>query len=242
LDRVQAPFLAILQDDGCTSAQAKAKMNELFADASNFLRDSRSQGELEAKIKSSVGHHPGKMSSNDTFKLLPGFIGLSTFDFDIRKWVLAGVEPDGDWERTKPAMRYFQLWDSEVSKDERAHVIRRLMQTDESVAGHPLALYSKEVIERLSNDPCLLNEVFGFIEGHYDILPVLSAVPLSAMPKQFRNYAQKFTTLNSEVIHSNDVVPVRHVNNYAGTCAWMGGFIMKLLLKNIPTIRRFMVM
>lgn len=221
LDQIQAPFLAILQEDGYTSTQAKAKLNEIFADASSF--DSRSQEELEARIKFNIDYTPGLMSPSDVFRLLPGFIGLSKFDFDVKKWVLAGLNPDGDWERTKPAMRYLQLWNDEVTKDERRHIIRRLMETDKSIAGHPLALYSQGILKRISDDPSLISEIFGFIEGTKDVLPVLSAVPLSAIPERFRDYAEKFTTLDKSALKSDNVVPVRHVNNYAGTCAWMGG-------------------
>lgn len=205
LEEVQAPFLPILEADGYTSAQAKSKMNEVFADASEFLKISATQDELEARIRSTIGSRSGTMSPYEVFRLLPGFIGLA--DIDVGKFVVAGLEPDGDWERTHPVMRYFQLWDGKVSKE---HVIRRLMQTDKVVAAHPLALYSKELVERLS-DP-LLNEVFAFIEGHRDVLPVLSAVPISAMPEQFTNYATKFP-IKSEM-HSDNIVPVRRVNNH----------------------------
>ena len=173
------------------------------------------------RIKDSTIYNPNLMGPADAITSLPGWIALSPFDFDVRKWMLAAFVPDGDWERTKHTLRYLSLWDSKVSRDERTYIFRRLMETDKSIASHPLALYAKQILLGLADDPCLLDEVFGFIKKNADVLPVLSAVPLSKLPEKFQEYVAKFSSLDDKIICSDNIIPVRHVNNYAGTCAWM---------------------
>ena len=83
-------------------------------------------------------------------------------------------------------MRFFELWNAQVTKQERNEIITRLMETDEAHAAHALALYFGKILTYCADDVELVDKVFRFIEKYGDILPILSTVPFLKIPRRLK--------------------------------------------------------
>ena len=69
---------------------------------------------------------PNKIAPSRPFSLLPGLIERTPFKLDIRELLLTTMSHDGSWERTKPALRFFEVWNTHVTTQERNEIITRL--------------------------------------------------------------------------------------------------------------------
>jgi len=107
-----------------------------------------------------------------------------------------------------------------VTKPERAYIIKLLMETDEANAAHPLALYSEKIVDFFSDDPEVINDIFRFIENYYQVLPILSTLPILQIPRHLRWNIERWLP-REKPVKTNRVIPVRHVNNFAGACTKM---------------------
>ena len=214
-------YLDILLQDGFQETESLAVLEEISDKAGKMLSKYKNQEELESKIIDSVESIPDKITPSLPVRLLPGIIELAPYHIDVGKLMVKVFSHDGSWERTKPAMRFLDLWHDKVTAKERAYIIRRSMETDESIAAHPLALYSEKTTKKFSDDPHLINDIFHFITKHHQILAVLSALPLAEIPASFRAEFAKWIPFRETLMKTDSVIPVRHVNNFAGTCAWM---------------------
>jgi len=214
-------YLDILFQDGFQETESVALLEKILGKASKMLSICKNQNELESRIINSVDSIPDKITPSAPVRLLPGLIELAPYHIDAGKLMLAVLSHDGTWERTKPAMRFLDLWHDKVTSKERAYIIRRLMETDENVAAHPLALYSEKIVKVCSDDQRLIDEIFSFIINHSQILAVLSALPLAKIPARFRTEFSKWIPFQETFMKTDSVIPVRHVNHFAGTCAFM---------------------
>ncbi|RKZ45725.1 MAG: hypothetical protein DRR08_33920 [Candidatus Parabeggiatoa sp. nov. 2] len=211
-----------MRADSYSEENANKALDKIFSDAKTAVAGCKNQLDLTAKIKNDTAPDPNKISPNKPVSLLLGLLEFAPFEIDIRKLLLTTMSYHGSWERTKPAMRFLELWNDQVTKAERAYIVKRLMETDEANAAHPLALYSEKIVEPFSDEPDLITEIFRFIETHFQVLPILSALPISKIPRRSRwNLEKGFP--REKPVKTDKVIPVRHVNNYAGTCTWMSG-------------------
>ena len=215
-------YLKLFLADGYTEEEARTRLNKIFDEAEKILFNCSHQADFHEKIKNSTEPDPCKISPNKPFSLLPGLIEIAPFEFDIRELLLTTMSHDGSWERTKPAMRFFELWNDHMSKQERNEIITRLMETDEALAAHVMAVYFGKILKFCADDFELINRVFSFIEKFGQILPILSTLPYLKIPGWLKSKIEQWIP-REKPFHSEKVIPVRHVNNYAGTCVWMVG-------------------
>jgi len=220
LEETKEKYLPLWLADSYSLEDARIALDNIFEQTKTAVAGCQNQLYFHAKIKNSTDANPNKITPSQAISLLPGLIGVAPFEIDIRKFLLTVMSHDGSWERTKPAMRFLELWNDQVTQSERAYIIKRLIETDEANAAHPLALYSEKIINQFSDDPELINEIFSFIESHFQILPILSAI--SKMPVRFQWKLEKWLPRENPV-KTDHVIGVRHVNNFAGTCTWMAG-------------------
>ena len=169
--------MPLLLADSYQEKDAKSALDKIFDCAAKAVEGCQNQREFCAKIKNSTTLDPNNISPCEPISLLPGLIEVAPFKIDIQKLLLTTMSYDGSWERTKPALRFLELWNDFMTKPERAYIIKRLMETEEEGAAHPLALYSEKIIDLFPYDHNLLNEIFHFIENHFQMLPILSTLP-----------------------------------------------------------------
>jgi hypothetical protein len=220
LEETKEKYLPLWLADSYSPEDARIALDKIFEQTKTAVAGCQNQIDFHAKIKNSIDSNPNKISPDKPISLLPGLIEVAPFEIDIRKLLLTVMSHDGSWGRTKPAMRFLELWNEQVTRSERAYIIKRLIETDEAGAAFPLALYSEKIINLFSDDPELINDIFSFIESHFQILPILSAI--SKMPVRFRWKLEKWLPQENPV-KTDHVIGVRHVNNFAGTCTWMAG-------------------
>jgi hypothetical protein len=213
-------YLPFLTDDAYLEKDARIKLDSIFSQALEAVSGCKDQEGFHRKIKNSTEPDPDRISPNKPISLLPGLLETAPFEVDIRRLLLETMSHGDSWERTKPALRFLELWHRHVTKKERAYIIQRLMETDEALAAHPLALYSEKIIRLFSDDPELIYTIFSFIEEHFQILPLFSALPRFSIPNRFRYNIEQWLP-REEPLQTDTIIPVRHVNYYAGTCLWM---------------------
>ncbi len=219
--KMEKKHIRILLDEGFTETEANKKMDAIYSEAAGMLAGYKNQAEFESHIIDSTKPDPNKITPSAPLRLLPGVIECAPFDIDIRRLMLAIVSHDGSWERTKWALRFLALWKNKVAANESAHIIHRLMETDEYGASRPLALYTDKILDLFSDDPRLVDDIFEFILENNQSLALLSATPVSAMPFRFRQQVKKWIPFRKTALETEKVISVRHVDNFAGTCSWM---------------------
>jgi hypothetical protein len=222
IEKAKEKYLHFFFADGYTEEQARMKVDKIFEDAEKILLGCNHQVDFCRRIENSTKSDPHKITPNQPFLLLPGLIEYAHFELDIQQLILTTMLRDGCWERTKPAMRFFELWNPYMTKLERREIIARLMETDEYHASHALALYFGKILTYCADDFELVDKIFRFIEKYAQFLPILSTVPFLNIPSRLRRNIEPWLP-REKAVHSDNVIPVRHVNNYAGTCAWMLG-------------------
>jgi hypothetical protein len=222
IENAKEKYLPLFFADNYTEEQARTKIDTIFEEAENILFGCRCQADFQGKIKNSTKPDPNTVTPGRPFSLLPGLIECAPFELDIRQLLLTTMSHDGGWERTKPAMRFFELWNPHVTTQERAEIITRLMETDKAHAAHALALYFGKLFTFCAADVQLVDRVFRFIETYGDMLPIFSTFPIVKIPGRLKWDLERWLPRETPV-HTDHVIPVRHVNNYAGSCVWMIG-------------------
>ncbi|MCP4409505.1 MAG: hypothetical protein GY807_17495 [Gammaproteobacteria bacterium] len=222
IEEAKEKYLPLFLADSYPEDDARAKLDTIFDDAEKVLAGCKNQLDFHGKIKNSTEPDPDKVTPTKPFSLLPGLIECAPFELDIRQLLLTTMSHDGDWERTKPAMRFFELWNVHMTKQERAEVIIRLIETDKTLAAYALALYFGKIAAFCADDPELIERIFRFIEKYAQFLPILSTVPISKIPRRLKWDLERWIP-REKLIRTDNVIPVRHVNNYAGSCVWMSG-------------------
>ncbi len=119
-------------------------------------------------------------------------------------------------------MRFFEIWNAYVTQQERAEILTRFMETDKAHAAHALALYFEKILTLCAADYELVERVLRFIDEYGQLLPIFSLVSLSKIPRRLQWELERWIP-QEKPVRTDNVIPVRHVNNYAGSCVWMIG-------------------
>ncbi len=215
-------YVPLFLADGYSKDEASAKLTQIVEDARKTLAGSKTQADFHRRIRDRIEPDPDKVSPNQPFSLLPGLIECAPFELDVRQLLVTTMSYDSSWGRTKPAMRFFEIWNALVTPSERAEMILRFMETDEALAAHTLAVYFEKILTYCADDLDLIERIFRFIAHYTQFLPIFSMVPLSTIPRRVRSDLERWFP-HEKPMRTDKVIPVRHVNNYAGTCVWMVG-------------------
>ncbi|MBT5023082.1 hypothetical protein HOK51_08170 [Candidatus Woesearchaeota archaeon] len=225
LRQMQEKYFPIFLKEGFTQQQAEEKLDKHFSDFIKIIQsyniEFTTQEDLEKLIINTIDPALTSIVPSKAISLLPAIIEIVPFELNIHDWIMAAVKQEGNWERTKPALRYLDLWKNELSKNEQEHVFGRLLETDEGIAGHPLALYLDKIVSEFSDRPDLIAYLTGFITGSKSLLPAVSNLPISEMPERFKLDVDKWIDLSSGVWETDKIKSVKSVDYFAGTCGWM---------------------
>jgi len=163
--RLKAKYLPFWLSDGYSEAQAHAELASIFTQATQILAGSQSQLEFEARIRRSTTLGADKITPSTVLNLLPGIIECAPYEVNVVQLVLAAMSHDGSCNRTKPVMKFFELWNAEASKDQRVEIINRLIETDdEEFAAHTFALYSERINNLTRTDLLLVEKIFSLVD------------------------------------------------------------------------------
>jgi hypothetical protein len=221
--KLQEKYFPIFLDDGFTEKDAVKDLNESFAHIIRTVPDCKSQGELEARVKEETNKDPTLLYPSDALEYLPAIMEIMPFELDMRRWMQAAVKADGEWDRIKEALRYRSLWMEEIGKRERNKIMHRLLATEKSWAAHSLAVYSAIILKTFATNQMMIKKMFKTIIEANEPLPLLSELPIERMPAEFQKEVKIWTDVEEPTMQTDNIIPVRHINNFAGTCVHLEG-------------------
>ena len=158
------------------------------------------------------------LSPYDATIIAPFLPYVAGYEIDPIKWNNQAMKADGDWERTSPIMRWFNLWQEPLSSTQVFETIGRLLETDEYLAYEFIALNASKIVDYFRED----HEKLVWILGHIN-----STVSLALFNElgESSEHTERFGFLldGERVPLGQSVGSVRHVNYYAGDCMAMDG-------------------
>lgn len=209
----------VLLADGFTPEDIIKKKLELAALKEKVIGNSTNQREMEDRLSGdTVNRKTNAIRPDEAFEAIPVLLTLDQFPFDLEQWLTKVMEIDKDWTRTKPALRYLELWINKVTPEKREFILRRCLETDETAAHKYFTLYADKVIPVLQDMPDFLRDVWQVIE-EYDYLNLLSRLPASELPKELKGKLARWTPPENQIQVSTKIRSVRHVDNYTGGCS-----------------------
>lgn len=210
----------ILLADGFTPEEIENKKLELSELSKKVVGNSNSQREMEDRLSGELSRLrtiPNLIKPSEAFEVVPALLNLDQFPFNLEQWLTKVMEIDKEWTRTKPALRYLELWIDKVSPEKGEFILRRCLETDETAAYQYFTLYADKIIRILQNMPDFLREIWQLIEEE-DYLKLLSRLPASEFPKELKDKLAIWTPPESQIQVSTKIRSVRHVDNYTGDC------------------------
>lgn len=133
----------------------------------------------------------------------------------------AAMESDEAWERSGPALRFLHLWAPFVSNATVEKFFDSILPNLTGVAD--VSTYYDRILHFFRDRPNIIAKVHHVLLEEVALLGPLSFVPFDEIDPQLRNPIAERTILSDSPWRTDRVVPVKHVDCYAGSCSKMQG-------------------
>jgi len=209
-----ARLSALLVREGFVESEIMRRAREMIANVHPILDASDCQKDLECHVGRPFDAEPPVLDARFALQYLPALM-MAPFPVDALSFVRMCAGVPGCYDRVKPALRYYELWAAGVQQAGIEDVLEKFAQGERGWCSHAFALYAHKLGDLGKS---FRDGLFESIAASGAILPVLSSVPYEQIPDPCTDIAQQVVELANEHSVSERVVPVTHVDYYAGIC------------------------
>ncbi|GEM_PF-2666443 len=217
LEMLADQAVELMVNEGFEQDEAHNRVALCIHAAATVSRGHTSQEGMEAVISDSVGRSRGTINPATAMTIAPYLPHVTSFEFDLGNWLTSAAATEADWEHTKPAMRWLELWRGAVSKQVEQSLIERIVKANGHNGSEELAHHVTKLAETFSDEPALLQQTL-------DLIPDSSRLPFFSYLGRSSEYVTALleTPLGEDILAIDGLArTVKHIDYFAADCPKM---------------------